>query len=89
MPPYAGGGTGTQAEVIHEVVDTFEDATRLEFRGSPSLLIDGRDPFLDQAGDVGLSCRIYRTEQGLQGAPSVDQLVAILTRRGAAAGSGG
>ena len=72
------GQIGTTAEVIHEAVETPEDAARLEFRGSPSLLVDGRDPFVDQAGPVGLSCRIYRTEQGPQGAPSIEQLVAVL-----------
>lgn len=69
---------GTVAEVIHEAVETPADAARLEFRGSPSLLVDGRDPFADQAGPVGLSCRLYGTAQGPQGAPSVEQLVAVL-----------
>ena len=74
------GQIGMTSEVIHEAVETPEDAERLEFRGSPSLLIEGRDPFADQAGSVGLSCRIYRTEQGPQGAPSVAQLVTALAQ---------
>jgi hypothetical protein len=67
------------AEVVYEPVETAEDATRRDFRGSPSLLVDGRDPFADQGGPVGLSCRIYQTPEGPQGAPSVDQLVAVLS----------
>ena len=71
---------GVRPSVVHELVETPEDAVRLEFRGSPSLLLDGRDPFADQAGSVGLSCRIYQTDVGPQGAPSVEQLVSVLTR---------
>ena len=74
------GQIGTTVEVIHEAVETLEDAAQLEFRGSPSLLVDGRDLFAHQAGRVGLYCRIYRTERGLQGAPSVEQLVAVLAQ---------
>lgn len=71
---------GEHPSVTYELVETPEAASRLEFRGSPSLLVDGKDPFADQAGSVGLSCRIYRTESGPQGAPSVEQLVAVLAR---------
>jgi hypothetical protein len=49
------------------------------FRGSPTVLVDGRDPFLDRDSPVGrLACRVDRTEDGLAGAPTVDQLVAAL-----------
>lgn len=71
---------GEHPPVTHELVDTPDDAARLEFRGSPTLLVDGEDPFADQAGSVGLSCRIYLTESGPQGAPSLEQLVMALTR---------
>ena len=74
-PSPALGRTGSTTEVILEAVETPGDAERLEFWGSPSLLVDGRDPFADQAGPVGLSCRIYRTEQGPRGALSVARLV--------------
>lgn len=71
---------GERPTVTYERVETPEEAARLQFRGSPSLLLDGKDPFADQAGSVGLSCRIYRTESGPQGAPSVEQLVAVLAQ---------
>ena len=71
---------GVHPPVTHELVETPEEAARLEFRGSPTLLVDGEDPFADQAGSVGLSCRIYRTESGPQGTPSVAQLVMALAR---------
>ena len=48
------------------------------FAGSPTLLINGVDQFPRPASVAGLCCRLYRTEEGLSGAPSVDQLVAAL-----------
>jgi hypothetical protein len=63
-----------------------EEAKAVGFRGSPSVLIDDRDPFGDE-GAVGVfACRVYDTPSGPQGAPSVAQLVEALTA--AAAGSG-
>ena len=41
-------------------VETNEDAQRLQFRGSPTVLIDGRDVFADGDEPIGLSCRMYR-----------------------------
>ena len=44
--------------------------------GSPTLLIDGIDPFAsaDQCA-CGVSCRLYRDQEGrIAPAPSVDQL---------------
>jgi hypothetical protein len=48
------------------------------FAGSPTLLINGVDPFPRPASVSGLCCRMYRTEDGLSGAPSVEQIVAAL-----------
>ncbi len=60
------------------IVDDQEAAERWRFRGSPTVLIDGVDPFGDEAAPVGLSCRIYRTDAGFAGSPSADQLRAVL-----------
>ena len=60
-------------------VETDDDAQRLQFRGSPSVLIDGRDVFATGDEPIGLSCRMYRTNHGLAGAPSVEQLHEALT----------
>lgn len=68
---------GQDQTVKLERVESPEQADELEFRGSPTVLIDGKDPF-DATGPTGLSCRVYRTDAGLEGAPSVDQLVAAL-----------
>lgn len=61
-----------EARLLRERVETPEDAERLGFRGSPTVLIDGHDPF--PAGTIGLSCRVYRTERGVEGSPSLQQL---------------
>jgi hypothetical protein len=50
-----------------------------EWGGSPTVLIDGHDAFGSDHSDLlahtGLdACRVYPTENGLGGAPSVDQL---------------
>jgi hypothetical protein len=67
------------AMITLERVETHEQARRLGFRGSPTVLIDDRDPFADERADIGLACRIYATAEGLQGAPSLDQLRAALS----------
>ena len=62
-------------ELIHEQVDTPEQAEALGFHGSPTILVNGRDPFAKVADPVGLSCRLFATPDGLSGSPTVDQLV--------------
>jgi hypothetical protein len=68
----------SDAAISLERVATQEEASRLGFRGSPTILIDGRDPFADEGADIGLACRVYATPEGLQGAPTLDQLRAAL-----------
>lgn len=65
-------------QVEHRTVATPEEARAAGFRGSPTVLVDGRDPFADPDSPVGVSCRVYRTEEGLAGAPTVEQLLAVL-----------
>ena len=61
-----------------ERVETLARAQEVAFRGSPTVLVEGEDPFLDEDAQVGLACRIYRTDEGPQGAPSLAQLRAAL-----------
>jgi hypothetical protein len=62
-----------------ERVESSEKAERLRFVGSPTLLLDGRDPFEEEtAGSFGLSCRIYATPEGPAGSPTTDQLREVL-----------
>jgi hypothetical protein len=64
--------------VEHRLVATPEQAEAVGFRGSPTVLVDGQDPFADPNAPVGLSCRVYRTEVGLGGSPTVAGLLAVL-----------
>jgi hypothetical protein len=61
-----------------QVVETPEDAERWQFRGSPTVLVDGRDVFATGDEPVGLSCRIYQTPTGPAGAPTEAMLRAAL-----------
>lgn len=66
--------------VTRHLVESIEDAERLGFHGSPTILVDGVDPFADPDAPVGLSCRIYQTPDGPAGAPTVEQLQGALAR---------
>jgi len=72
-------GLAAEVEVTYQAVETPEEAELVGFRGSPTILLDGRDPWADEDGPVGLSCRIYRTERGAEGAPSAVQLAEALS----------
>lgn len=60
--------------VTRQLVESTEQAERLGFHGSPSILADGVDLFADPDAGVGLSCRVYQTPDGPAGTPSVVQL---------------
>ncbi len=63
--------------VVEEVADP-DEASRRSFHGSPALLIDGIDLFAGPETPPAFACRTYRTETGVEGAPSVEQIVAAL-----------
>lgn len=64
--------------LTRERVETPGEAETRRFRGSPTVLVDGRDPFAADGDPVGLSCRLYRTPAGPAGAPTLEQLRAAL-----------
>jgi hypothetical protein len=70
---------GRGDEVQHVLVETPEDAERLSFLGSPTILVDGRDPFARGGEQPGLACRVYSTADGREGSPTVEQLVEVLS----------
>ncbi|MFF2611758.1 organomercurial lyase [Kitasatospora sp. NPDC058046] len=66
-------------ELAHHVVEDQEEAERRGMHGSPTLLIDGRDPFAAPGTPASVSCRLYRGPDGRAGgAPSVDDLRRVL-----------
>ena len=62
----------------YQSVTTPEQAELFSFRGSPTILIDGVDPFAVGGEPIGLSCRIYRTPDGSAGSPTTAQIAAAL-----------
>lgn len=67
--------------VHYQRVETPEDAARAGFAGSPTVLIDGIDPFATGDEPSGMACRIYATPLGPQGSPTLGQLREALSRR--------
>ena len=65
---------GLDVSITYQLIDTTEAAAEAGFRGSPTVLIDGTDPFAEPDAPVGLSCRVYRTADGYVGSPTLDQL---------------
>ncbi|MGW6703822.1 class I SAM-dependent methyltransferase [Streptomyces sp. NPDC054956] len=67
------------ATVTTRVVTGQGAAEQRGFTGSPTFLINGRDPFAETGRPAGPACRVYRTPDGLSGLPSLDQLRQALT----------
>ena len=63
------------ASITTVVVADLDTATSTGMTGSPTLLIDGTDPFAEDGSSPSLSCRLYRDADGhVSGAPSVTAL---------------
>ncbi|MFG2981276.1 SAM-dependent methyltransferase [Streptomyces sp. NPDC048258] len=69
------------ATVTTRVVTGQGEAEERGFTGSPTFLIDGRDPFAEAGRPAGLACRVYQTPAGLSGLPGLGQLRQALTGR--------
>lgn len=60
---------------IHLVrVETNEEAQQEKFLGSPSFRVNGQDLWPEERREFFLDCRVYATEKGLRGVPSVEML---------------
>ncbi|MGO2051562.1 thioredoxin family protein [Arthrobacter sp. MYb211] len=67
--------------ILQHVLKTSAETRGTGFAGSPTIIAGGIDLF-PAATTRELACRIYPTPDGLQGAPTVDQLTAALSARG-------
>ncbi|MGW6708773.1 alkylmercury lyase family protein [Streptomyces sp. NPDC054956] len=66
---------GKQAQVELIEVRQEAEAARWRMTGSPTVLVDGVDPFAVAGAPPSVSCRLYRDEEGRPGgAPSVEAL---------------
>ena len=68
-----GQGQGS-LEIGMQRIGSSAEAHEFRFRGSPTILVDGVDPFDSEESGYGLMSRIYRTEEGIDGSPSMLQL---------------
>jgi hypothetical protein len=69
--------------INRHVIESDEDAAKLGMHGSPTLLIDGSDPFPVPAAGPALACRLYPSDAGPPaGAPAVSALREALARAG-------
>ena len=69
---------GLTVAITYTRVETLQDAERLQFIGSATILINGTDPFEPAGAQAGLACRVFATQDGPQGSPTVNELRAIL-----------
>lgn len=72
---------GIDADVELRCIETEREAEQQRFLGSPTVRINGDDvePGATSRTDFGLKCRLYRTADGLAGAPS-DQWIRAAVR---------
>ena len=82
--------TGTDGAVVTErVIADAAAAAAFGMTGSPTILMDGRDPFAIESAEPSVSCRLYRSAIGIEGAPSLDALIAALSARASDGGTTG
>ena len=71
--------------VRRQVIADVAEAARWQMHGSPTLLVNGHDPFAEAGTSPAVACRLYRAENGgLDGAPSVAALRWALEQASAA-----
>lgn len=69
----------TGVSVVHQVIPDEGKAASWGMHGSPTLLIDGTDPFAEPGQPPSMSCRLYRDDDGKpSGAPSARQLRQVI-----------
>ena len=73
------------AEIVASVdeveVATVESAADVGMHGSPTILIDGVDPFDAGSSEASMSCRLFDTPDGFEGAPTVSRLIEVVSHR--------
>jgi hypothetical protein len=69
-----------EAVVRRRVIASEQEAAQEGMHGSPTLLVDGTDPFAAPGQPTSLSCRLYTDVSGRAGpVPSIAELQRVLT----------
>lgn len=74
----AADRAGAPVDVRERVVTDEALAAEVGMAGSPTILVEGRDVADPGGSGASVSCRLYRTPSGIEGAPSVDAIVSAL-----------
>ncbi|MFB6262908.1 MAG: DUF2703 domain-containing protein [Bradymonadaceae bacterium] len=71
---------GVEADIETVEVSTDRQARELDFRGSPSVRVDGTDiqPDVDERTTVGRGCRVYSTSDGTSGVPPKEMVASAV-----------
>jgi hypothetical protein len=72
--------TGVRATVTRTVITSQDQARRRGFVGSPTILLNGSDPFPAPAAPAAMACRLHPTPEGLRGVPTLRDLRQALKR---------
>ena len=75
--------TGVRATFSHTTVTSQEHAQQRGFVGSPTILLNGTDPFAGDDEPPALACRLFPTPDGLRGVPALRDLRQALKRAAA------
>ncbi|WP_253847339.1 alkylmercury lyase [Mycobacterium gordonae] len=67
-------------EITHRVIDDPATASAAGMTGSPTLLVDGHDPFAAPGHLPSVSCRLYESENGGMPRGAVGRCAASRTR---------
>ena len=69
-----------QANITRTVITSEQHAKERGFTGSPTILLNGADPFAQPDARVALSCRLYPTPRGFSGVPALRDLRQAINR---------
>ncbi|WP_265446243.1 MULTISPECIES: hypothetical protein [Flexivirga] len=72
--------TGVSANIARTIITNDEEANERGFTGSPTILLNGADPFAEADARIALACRLYSTPTGLRTAPDLTELCRALQR---------
>ena len=72
--------TGVKANITHTRIASEDQARQRGFIGSPTILLNGSDPFAQLEAAVALACRLYYTPDGLRAVPRLQDLCQALKR---------
>lgn len=64
--------------IAYRLLQTSEEASRVPFSGSPTILLDGADAFPTADRIADLACRVYITASGTASMPTVSQLIEVI-----------